>query len=210
MEDGKKNTIYLLDDDPLILGRLGYILEDHGYATEVYTDPTEFLQLQAPLSESCLLVDFQMPKMDGIQVQNFVRDRNWNLPMIFMSAYGTVPVVATAMKQGGVDFIQKPLIKAQVLSAVDRALHISRERHLARTEAENAREMLGSLTEREFDVLDLLVRGLLNKQIAVGLGIGERTVKVHRSRILTKLGVNAVPLLVPIVMAAGLKPEKIR
>lgn len=198
-----KKTIYLLDDDPLVLKLLKQILENRGYRTRVYQNPDDFLKLRDPFPIACLLVDLQMPEMDGIQVQNEVRVRDWNLPTIFMSAHGTVPIVVKAMKQGGVDFIEKPLNEENVISAVDRALELCLQRHHQRSETEAARKKIRSLTERESEVLELLVQGLLNKQIASDLGICERTVKMHRSRVLTKMGVDAVPLLVPIVLAAG-------
>lgn len=204
------SLIYLLDDDCLILKHLKHVLEDNGYQVEEYSDPIEFLRLREPSSPSCLLIDYQMPHLNGIQVQNLLKDRGWNLPTIFMSAYGAVSVAVTAMKQGGVDFIQKPLNMASVLSAVDRALELSRLQQKKRSEMEEAKEKLSKLTEREHDVLELLIRGQLNKQIASNLDICERTVKVHRSRILAKLGVDAVPLVVSIVMAAGLDPNSIR
>lgn len=198
-----KKTIYLLDDDPLVLSLLKHVLEERGYRTRAYQNPEDFLKLRNPFPIACLLVDLQMPEMDGIEVHNAVKERDWNLPTIFMSAHGTVPIVVKAMRQGGVDFIEKPLNEANVLSAVERALELSRQRHQQRSETEAARKKLRSLTERESEVLELLVRGFLNKQIASDLGICERTVKMHRSRVLTKMGVDAIPLLVPIVLAAG-------
>ncbi len=210
MNAPQKKTVYILDDDPLIVHLLKHILEERDYRTKAYLKPADFLKLKEPFPSSCLVVDLQMPDMDGIQVQNTVRDRDWNLPVIFISAYGTVPTVAEAMKRGGVDFIEKPLNEANVLAAVGRALELSRQRHLQRCERESAQKKIRALTEREFEVLQMLVRGHLNKQIASDLGICERTVKVHRSRVLAKLGVDSVTLAMPIVLAAGMLADTSR
>lgn len=180
------------------------ILERHGYQTRAYADPQEFLQEAEPSAPACLLVDLKMPGLDGIEVQKILRERAWILPLIFISSYGSVSEVAEAMKLGGVDFIEKPLSEKMLLSAVERALELSWRRNARRCTVSEARSKIQSLTERELEVLPLLVQGLLNKQIAARLEIAERTVKAHRARIMEKLGVDSVALLVPIVLTAGL------
>ena len=196
--------IFLLDDDPLVLIRLRQILENKGYQTVAYDNPVEFLKSVGDHMPSCAFVDLQMPEMTGLEVQKISKERNWNIPMIFISAHGTIPAAVEAMRMGGVDFIEKPLSEPRVTAAAGRGLALARKRHLLKTQADDARSRIEALGVRETEVLELMVRGMMNKQIAGELEISERMVKVYRARIFEKMGVDSVQLLVPIFIAAQL------
>ncbi|MFT3991962.1 MAG: response regulator [Luteolibacter sp.] len=205
MNSPPEATIYLLDDDSLVLMRLQQLLESRNYTVIPYQNPVDFLKLDEPRPLSCAFVDFQMPELDGLEVQKMVRKKNWILPLIFISAHGTVSIATEAMKQGGIDFIEKPLNERNVISAAERALSQAEKKHRARCERKDARKKLRTLSRREIEVLEFLMEGSLNKQVAYDLGISERTVKIHRAKILEKLGVESIAQVIPIVMAARLR-----
>lgn len=163
------------------------LLASAGHLARGYCSADEFLHDPLPASPCCLLLDMRMPGVDGFDLVRQLEQRGESLPLIFMSGHGTIPATVRAMRAGAFEFLTKPLQADQLLAAVEVALDMA-QRQLAARAAQSANaQSLGKLTPREREVLELLVSGLLNKQIAAQLGISEITVKVHKRRVMDKL-----------------------
>ena len=202
----EKPRVFVIDDDPVVLRAIERLLRTRGFPVEVFLSPEAFLERPPYDGVACLLLDLTMPGLDGLAVQEALISRGNAHPIIFFSGQGDVSSTARAMREGAVDFLVKPLDEPQLLAAIARAGARAeaqyRQRQLEReTEARFAR-----LTKREREVCDLVARGLLNKQIAYELGTVEKTVKVHRARVMQKLEVDSVAALVRLL--ARLPPEK--
>jgi RNA polymerase sigma factor (sigma-70 family) len=188
--------IYIVDDEPAVRRALDRLLRASGYEVRVFDSAVDFLKSPPDDSPACLVLDIAMPGMTGLEVQEALAGGDSLLPIIFLTGRADVPMCATAMKRGAVDFLTKPVKDSDLIAAVDRALDLSRQRHQQREECQSIDERLARLTPREREVLDLVVTGLLNKQIADRLGTAEKTVKVHRGRVMEKMAVKSVAELV--------------
>lgn len=197
------SIVYIVDDDGLMRRSLASLIEAEGYNAQTFSSGDEFLACKLPLIPSCIVLDLQMPGREGPAVQEHLSRLEWHPPVIFMTAHGTVPVTAKAMKAGAIDFLTKPFDPQVLLSAVSVALEEARK-SLARYDAtETARELLGRLTPRELEVFHWVVSGKINKEIADVLGTTERTIKAHRSAVMQKLRAESVIDLVKIAEQAG-------
>ena len=188
--------IFIVDDEPAVLAALDRMLRASGYEVSTFSSPSAFLGLAPTEGVGCVLMDLSMPEMSGLEVQEAMRHKGIAMPIIFLSAYGDVPSTARAMREGAIDFLVKPVGEEQLIAAIRRALDAAvaeERRRISRTDVE---ERLSRLTPRERQVCDLVVRGLLNKQIGAELGMTEKTVKVHRGRVMHKLEVHSVAALV--------------
>jgi FixJ family two-component response regulator len=196
-------TVFLVDDDPRVLKALVRLLASDGWTTRSYRSAREFLAAHDATEPGCLVLDLLMPEMSGLDLQTELARLGQHRPIIFLSGRGDVPSSVTAMKSGAVDFLTKPVDAKALLGAVRRAVdHDLRQRaHADRVHGLASR--LATLTVREREVLDGVVSGLLNKQIAGRLGIVEKTVKVHRARAVAKMGARSTAELVRMVEAAG-------
>jgi FixJ family two-component response regulator len=185
-----------------VLQTLDELLQMAGYTTKTYSSAKTFLDEHDGSIPGCILLDLAMPKFDGLRVQNALIHRGIGRPIIFLSGEATISQSVQAMKAGAMEFLTKPVNEQQLLSAVESA----KEREKARRDVEAQRDVvvkrMAQLTAREKEVLDYLVKGWLNKQIGAALGIGEKTVKVYRGRMLEKMGVRRVPDLVRMVALA--------
>ncbi|OJV18909.1 MAG: DNA-binding response regulator [Verrucomicrobia bacterium 61-8] len=188
--------IYIVDDEPAVRRALDRLLRASGYEVTVFDSASDFLANKPDASPACLVLDIAMPGLSGLEVQEALAGENSLLPIIFLTGRADVPMCATAMKRGAVDFLTKPVKDSDLIAAVDRALDLSRHRHQQREECLGIDERLARLTPREREVLELVVTGLLNKQIAAQLGIAEKTIKVHRGRVMEKMSVKSVAELV--------------
>lgn len=194
-------TVHVVDDDEGVRLSLEFLLRSEGLATATYARAQDLLQ--ATLSPAgCVLTDFRMPGMDGLELQHRLVEQGVLLPVIVMTGFADVPAAVQAMKAGAVDFLEKPFADDQLLGAIRRALTDNRAALEGMRAAERARHLLGSLTPREAEVLDLLAEGHSNKEMARILGTSPRTIDVHRARVLQKLAVDTLPDLVRLVMAA--------
>ena len=164
----------------------------------------EFLNYPLPNSAGCLILDYQMPGRNGIELQNELTAADITLPIIFMSGRGDIPTSVTAMKQGAVDFLPKPVDDATLLETVQQAIKNCRAELIQAADVKEFKQRLSLLTGREREVLMLVIEGLLNKQIATRLGVTESTVKVHRSRVMEKTGVDSVAQLVRLCERGGI------
>jgi FixJ family two-component response regulator len=197
------SIVYLVDDDRRILTALTRLLESDGHVTQAFTSAHAFLEAHDPVIPGCMVLDLLMPEMSGLALQHELQQLGRCRPVIFLSGRAGIPACATAMKAGAVDFLTKPVEAEVFLSTVNRAL----ARDVAEREQSVKRQALSdrmtSLTARERQVLDGVVEGLLNKQIANRLGIVEKTVKVHRAHAISKLGARSTAELVRMVYSLG-------
>jgi FixJ family two-component response regulator len=184
--------IHLVDDDVFHLRSLSRLLRASGYAVRIHDSAAEFLAHLPAGEHGCIITDLMMPEMDGIALQQALRDAGNPLPVVFLTGHGDVPVTVRAMKNGAEDFLTKNTPKEDLLAAVNRALERNRRERSENAQLREKRKLFGMLTGREMQVLRLVLQGLLNKQIATALGIHERTVKLHRTNLTTKLGVHSV------------------
>jgi FixJ family two-component response regulator len=188
--------VYVVDDDAEVLRSVSRLLRSAGYETAAYASAQEFLRELSPDAAGCVVLDLSMPDVDGLAVQRELSARGGALPVIFVSGRGDVPRSVSAMKEGALDFLTKPVKSAALLAAVEKALLQSHERRAARRELDELGHRLETLTLREREVLEGVVAGMLNKQIAARLGIAEQTVKVHRARVMEKMSASSVAELV--------------
>jgi len=197
------SVVYLVDDDPRILAASRRILEKAGHTVESYEAPDEFLAQARPAAPCCVILDLEMPGATGLEVQAALLRRAPEAAVVFASAHGTVPSTVSAMKAGAVDFLPKPFTQEILLATVEEALRRSTAREAARAAREAARARLARLTPREREVAALLGRGLRNRAIGEQLGAAEKTIKVHRGRVLEKAGVDSIAELVRLLDLAG-------
>ena len=188
--------VFIVDDDVQTLRAFARILHVEGFEVDTFHSASEFLKHPPSDVPSCLVLDLKLPEIDGLQLQQLMRNGRVDIPIIFISGYGDVPSTASAMRFGAVDFLEKPVEGARLLDAVSNAVALDAVRRGRRRDSDHAKELLAQLTPRERQVCDLLARGLLNKQIADEIGASERTVKIHRGRAVQKLGINSITDLV--------------
>ncbi|MCK0508493.1 response regulator transcription factor [Aromatoleum anaerobium] len=195
-------NIYIVDDDEALRDSLVWLLESSGYRAIAFESAEQFLAAYQPAMTGCLVLDVRMPGMSGFELFEELRRQRSTLPVIFITGHGDVPMAVSAVKKGAVDFIEKPFGDRDMLGLIERCLAAEQEsRGKRRLEADTARR-LGSLTQREREVLDLIIAGKLNKQIADVLGISIKTVEVHRARVMEKMGAHSLAKLVRHVISA--------
>jgi FixJ family two-component response regulator len=188
--------VYVVDDDPAVLKAVGRLLQLNGFRVETFASSAVFLERPRAEGPACLILDLQMPGVNGLDLQESLANKGVVLPIIFLSGQGDVPSTVRAMRSGAVDFLVKPVDEPELLAALARAEALVTSQLLRRQLAEDTESRLARLTAREREVCELVARGLLNKQIAAELGTVEKTVKVHRGRVMRKLEVNSVAALV--------------
>ena len=188
--------IYIIDDDEALRDSLVWLLESSGYRVAAYASAEAFLAAYTAAMTGCLVLDVRMPGMSGLELFEELRARHCTLPVIFITGHGDVPMAVSAVKKGAVDFIEKPFGDRDMLGLIEQCLTAELAGRLKRRlEADTARR-LDHLTQREREVLDLIILGKLNKQIADVLGISIKTVEVHRARVMEKMGAHSLAELV--------------
>jgi FixJ family two-component response regulator len=200
------NLVFVIDDDPSIRKGLARLLRLANYETEIFESASDFLERPQHPGPCCVIVDVQMPGLDGLAFQTTLAQRRREEQLIFITGHGDIPMCARAMKAGAVDFLPKPFQPRELLKCVERALNRSVEQREHAQRKNHARDLLDSLTPREFEVMQLLTTGMLNKQVGAELGIAEKTVKVHRGRVTQKLQVTSVAELVQLMHKAEVAP----
>src|SRR5881409_2449408 len=199
-----KSLVFAIDDDSSVRKGLGRLLRSAGYKSEIFESASDFLARPSHPGPACLIVDVQMPGINGMDLQETLIQGRREEQLVFITGHGDIPTCAQAMKAGAVDFIPKPCRSDELLQCIERALIRSAEQRRRSAEQNEARRLLDLLTPREFEVMQLVIAGMLNKQIAGELGTAEKTVKVHRGRVMQKLGVTSVAELVMFMQRAGL------
>jgi FixJ family two-component response regulator len=195
----EKPRVFVIDDDPLVLKAIERMLRANGFAVEAFSSPAAFLARPPEDGLACLLLDLQMPGLNGLDVQETMIGRGVTHPIIFFSGQGDVPSTARAMREGAIDFLVKPLDEPQLLEAIQRAAARAAALQLRRQSEREVEARFARLTRREREVCELVAQGLLNKQIAYELGTGEKVVKVHRGRAMRKLEIDSVAALVKLI-----------
>ena len=204
----EQGTVYVIDDDDSVRRSLGRLVRSAGLRSHAFSFAEHFLREPSPQRPACLVLDVRMPGRDGLDVQDELRRRGHAIPIVFITGHGTIPMTARAMKAGAIDFLEKPFDATQLLAAVLQAIERDRQQCEQAALDDEARERLFTLTPREREVLTLVVRGMLNKQTAAELGTCERTIKVHRARVMEKMGAESLPDLVRRAQRAGVsEPE---
>jgi two-component system response regulator FixJ len=198
--------VFVIDDDPSVRKSLARLLDAARYRTEVFKSASEFLVRSAYPGPSCVIVDVKMPGLDGIAMQEALIEHGRNEQLVFITGHGDVPMCAQAMKAGAVDFLPKPFKPKQLLESVERALTRSTEQLLRESERNDALALLQQLTPREYQVMELVATGLLNKQVGGKLGMAEKTVKTHRAHMMQKLRITSVAELMVVLQKAEVTP----
>ena len=200
------NLVFLIDDDRSVRKGVSRLLRSAGYRNEVFESASDFLAREQHPGPACVIVDVRMPGLNGMDLQETLIQHGREEQLIFITGHGDISMCAQAMKAGAVDFLPKPFRADDLLGCLERALIRSAEQRRRSTEENTARSLLGLLTPRELEVMQLVVTGMLNKQIAGELGTAEKTVKVHRGRAMRKLNVTSVAELVRLTEKASLAP----
>lgn len=194
--------VHVVDDDEAVRDSLALLLETAGFSVRTYASAPALLKALANQATGCVLTDVRMPELDGLALQRRLTELGIRLPVIVMTGHGDVPIAVEALKAGATDFLEKPFDDAQLLAAVSGALVVSRRVSEAASAVAEISARLASLTPREREVLDRLVKGHPNKTIAYDLGSSPRTVEVHRARVMEKMAARSLPDLVRMVIAA--------
>jgi FixJ family two-component response regulator len=194
----------VIDDDESMRGALTNLFQSVGLRVEVFGSAPELLRSELPDIASCLVLDIRLPGLSGLDFQAELAKANMHIPIVFMTGHGDIPMSVMAMKAGAVDFLSKPFRQQEMLDAVKVAIERDRKRRKDEKIVSNARTLFETLTPRERDVLSLVSAGLMNKQIAAQIGLAEITVKIHRGRIMKKMGTRSVADLVRISEILGI------
>jgi RNA polymerase sigma factor (sigma-70 family) len=203
-----KATVYVVDDDNAVRDSLRWVLESAGYRVEPYDSAEKFLATYRPGTTGCLVLDVAMPGMSGLELQQRLTEHNEVLPIIFISAHGTVPTAVSAMRRGAVDFLMKPFNNHALLDRVGQAVTTSRKLLAIQVQRQALAKRLSALSPREREVLELVVAGQTNKEIARALGISDKTVETHRAQIMRKTSASSLAELVQLVTLHAEPPGK--
>jgi FixJ family two-component response regulator len=200
-----KPTVFVIDDDASIRKSLSRLLRSADYTVETFPSADEFLRREHFDGIGCLLLDVQMPGLSGMDLQEELSKADYHMPIIFITGHGNIPMSVQAMKKGAVDFLTKPFDDKELLQTIEKAIEKDTQARAEYDESLDIRGRIELLTPRENEMLRYVITGMLNKQIGLKLGITEKTVKVHRGRIMEKLRANSVAELVRLAQKAGIK-----
>ena len=189
-------VVYLVDDDDAVRDALGMLFKSIGLEFEAYASALEFLERYDGARHGCLVADIRMPGLSGLELQQRLNEQRAEIPIIFITGHGDVPMAVSAMKSGATDFIQKPFRDQDLIDRIHKALAQDRERRALRAQEGEIRARIASLTPRESEVMRRVVRGQANKVIAMDLGVSQRTVELHRARVMRKLKMRSLAELV--------------
>jgi two-component system, LuxR family, response regulator FixJ len=196
-------TIFVVDDDAAVRDALKLLLRSVGQAVETFGSAQEFLEAYSEDRPGCLVLDIRMPGMSGLELQQRLNEKHSILPIIFITGHGDVPMAVEAMQAGAVDFIQKPFRDQDLIDRINQALEKDGSNRAALGERNDIRRRLETLTPREREVLDLVVHGKANKVIAGDLKLSQRTVEIHRARVMEKMQASSLAHLVRMVLEVG-------
>jgi FixJ family two-component response regulator len=203
-------SVYIIDDDLSVRKGLTRMVKAAGINAESFESAGDFLSSNKCKEHGCIILDVHMPEMTGPELQEKMIEAGCSMPIIFLSAHGDVPTTAKTMRKGAVDFFEKPVDKEDLLAAIQVSLEQDLENRAKRTEYDSILEHVKKLTTREHEVMTYVITGMLNKQIAAEMDISEETVKIHRGRVMQKLGIVSVAELVRICEKASIPPAEPR
>lgn len=198
-------TVFLVDDEPALLKALGRLLKAEGFAVQAFDSAMKFLDSANKDGAGCILLDQSMPDMSGMELQQQLVQEDSALAVVFITGNGDIPMSVRAIKAGAVDFLTKPVKDSELLAVIRTALDKSKEMLEAKAEIKVWRQRHAELSTREKEVLSLVVKGLPNKHIAANLGVVEQTIKVHRGRVMSKMGADSLAQLVLMTQGLGLQ-----
>ncbi len=204
----KKAVVYVVDDDPSVRKALERLLRSADYDAKTFASAPEFLDFTCPDTPGCLILDIKMPELSGLELQDRLSEKGISLPIIFITGHGTVPASVRAFKAGAIDFLQKPFKDIELLDAVSHGIEKHRRLRQEQKEMKTLRAKLETLTPREREVFSHVTSGLLNKQVAFDLGITEKTIKVHRARVMQKMGAQSLADLVRFAEKLGISSSE--
>ena len=200
-------TVFVIDDDPSVRKSLSRLLRSAGRTVETFASAEEFLAREHFDGIGCMILDVQMPGLSGMDLQAELSKAEYSLPIVFITGHGDIPTSVEAMRKGAVHFLTKPFDDNDLLRAMREAIEKDRKAKAEQAEIHDLRNRLSRLTPREYEILRYVITGMLNKQIAFQLNIAEKTVKVHRGRVMEKLRVDSVAELVRLTAKAGVDPK---
>lgn len=206
MNSQAKPIVFVVDDDVSVRESLELLLSFEGWQPETFASAEEFLARPRTLTPSCLVLDVSLPQLNGLELQKLIGSDRADMPIIFITGHGNVPMTVQAMKAGAVEFLTKPFDDEALLSAIRQAITRSAAALDDRAQVQALRDSYASLTPREQEIMLLVVAGMLNKQIALKLSISEITVKAHRGKVMTKMKADSLADLVKVAVRLGLTP----
>ncbi|WP_018403218.1 response regulator FixJ [Marinobacter gelidimuriae] len=196
-----QQTVYVVEDDEAVRDSLELLLQSDDKPVKTYDSATAFLESYSDAMAGCIVLDIRMPGMDGMELQKKLSDKHSILPIIFVTGHGDVPMAVDAMKEGAIDFIQKPYREEALLEKIEAALVQDRQQRKTLGEKQEIVRRVKSLTPREHEIMDRMIAGQANKVIAIELEISQRTVEIHRSRVMHKMGTHSLAHLVRMVLS---------
>lgn len=194
-------SVFIVEDDDAVRDSLQLMLESVGREVQAFANADDFLQVYHPDLAGCVVLDIRMPGMNGMELQRKLNELNSILPIIFVTGHGDVPMAVEAMQQGAVDFVQKPYREQELLDKISQAMEMDQENRSSLQQKQLIMSRMQELTPRERDVMKLMVEGKANKVIAIDLDISQRTVEIHRARVMEKLNANSLAHLVRMYLA---------
>jgi FixJ family two-component response regulator len=203
------SVVFIIDDDLSVRRGLTFLLQSADYRVEAFESAEKFLARHHFPGSGCIILDVRLAGMTGFDLQEELSKADYHLPIIFITGHGDISMGVDAMKKGAVDFLAKPFEDDQLLGAIKRAIEQDKRARAKYDEFQSIRRRLEKLTPREYEIFRYVITGLLNKQIAAELNIAEQTVKIHRSRVMEKLGAYSVPDLVRMAEKAGISPPNV-
>lgn len=195
-------TVFLVDDDEAVRDAMSLLLKSVDLRVQAFDSATAFLDTYDPDQQGVLVLDIRMPGMSGMELQDKLLELGFNIPIVFITGHGDIPMAVEAMRKGAVDFVPKPFRDQDLLDRVNHALRIEEDSHEANAAKEEIGRRIERLTPREREVMELVVQGAANKVIAGDLNVSQRTVEIHRARVMEKLQVRSVAQLVRLYIAA--------
>lgn len=199
----KSATVFVVDDDPSMRDSLRWLIESIGLQVEPFSNADAFLEEFTGDVPGCLVLDVRMPGTSGMELLDTLKGRGVKLPIIMISGHGDVPMAVQALKRGAIDFLEKPFRDQELLEQISRAIEVDQERRSKAASVAGIHGRLEKLTPREREVMELVVDGYANKQVAAKLGLSEKTIEVHRSRVMSKMRAKTLPCLVKMAVAVG-------
>jgi FixJ family two-component response regulator len=202
MSNENKQIVHIVDDDEAVRDSLSLLLSSVGLESRQYENAPAFLNSNFQTTSGCIVLDIRMPGMSGMDMHEKLNDLGCNLPVIFITGHGDIPMAVEAMKRGAVEFVQKPFREQDLLDCINRALQVDAGRRESTQEVDTIRDRLATLTPREQQVMEMIVDGKANKVIAFDLNLSQRTVEIHRAHVMEKMQTKSLAELVRMVMLA--------
>ncbi|MEQ8845809.1 MAG: response regulator transcription factor [Phycisphaerales bacterium] len=200
----KAATVFVVDDDPSMRDSLRWLIESVGLNVETFANADAFMEQFSGDAAGCLVLDVRMPGTSGMELLDSLKSRGVEIPIIMISGHGDVPMAVQALKRGAIDFLEKPFRDQELLEQIARAIEVDQARRSKAESVSGISARLEKLTPREREVMELVVAGYANKQVAAKLGLSEKTIEVHRSRVMSKMRAKTLPCLVKMAIASGI------